>query len=53
MGSLTEKEIIDLIDEVTEKFTKDMTGNPYSEAAAQGIEIYADTLKSIIEHRFY
>ena len=54
MGSLTAKEIIDIIDEVTEHFTKDtIKGNACSEASAHGMEVLADTLKIIIPSRIY
>ena len=54
MGSMTEKEILDIVEEVKNNFVKGMIkGNPYSEASAYGIEMFADVLKSIIPNRIF
>ena len=54
MGSLTEKEIIDLIDEIKDNFVKGtLKGNTYDEISSFGIEMFADTLKSVIPYRIY
>ena len=52
MGSLTEKEIIEMIDDVKSHFTKNrLNDNAYSDASIHGIEVFADTLKSIVPNR--